>query len=278
MRKVTYKDKNKYRTFLTAARTIAAKISKAEGVVGVLATGGLGRGYCDTFSDLDLIVYAKHGRVRELDKQIGVGWLSCKGIGFDTPVVSYDRALNQKSPSRYWSQVMRWDRQNSQILYDSRGRIHRLLRDKLVFPDWEQKRLLKHHSDDIAEHLVYLFETWEKRGTPAHLAHTLTEAAKCLTLWIYAKNKEFQPHVPKWLFYHLENKVVPESRYLNTIKRPFTSSIRTVAEARKIRDELMGVADRVGVTFRYRTLVEVFEATAANWEKASEKTRHYLSW
>jgi hypothetical protein len=278
MRKVTYKGRNDYRRFLSAARTIAGKISKADGVVGILATGGLGRGYCDAYSDLDLIVYAEAARVKELDGQIAVGWLSCKGISFDTPVESYDRARKHKSPSRYWSQVVRWDRQNSQILYDSRDRIRNLLEEKLVFPDWEQKRLLKRYSDEVAEHLVYLFETWEKRGTPAHLAHTLAEAAKYLTLWIYAKNKEFQPHIPKWLFYQLENHFVPESRYLNILKRPFTSSIRTTAQARRIRDDLMGVADRIGVRFKYRTMAEVFEAMAENWEKAPKITRRFLSW
>jgi hypothetical protein len=278
MKKVSYRGRNSYRRFLSAAKAIAGKISKADGVVGILATGGLGRGFCDAYSDLDLIVYAEQDAVRELDKQIAVGWLSYKGIGFDTPVESYDKARKHGSPSRYWSQVMRWDRQNSQILHDSGGRIRRLLEDKLVFPDWEQKRLLKRYSDEIAEHLVYLFETWEKRGTPAHMAHTLTEAAKYLILWIYARNKEFQPHIPKWLFYHLENNFVPESRYLNILKRPFTSSIRTIAEARKIRDGLMDVADRVGVSFKYRTLDEVFEVMTQNWEKASERTRHFLSW
>lgn len=55
MKKVKYKGENRYNEFLSAAKIISKKISKIEGVVGILATGGIGRGYCDDYSDLDLI-------------------------------------------------------------------------------------------------------------------------------------------------------------------------------------------------------------------------------
>jgi len=43
MRKVKYKGKNRYNEFLSAAKIISKKTSKIEGVVGILATGGIGR-------------------------------------------------------------------------------------------------------------------------------------------------------------------------------------------------------------------------------------------
>jgi len=65
----------------------------------MLATGGIGRGYSDDYSDLDLIVYADHKKVKENRKYIAVVFLRYKNIKLDTPVESYEKALNQKSPS-----------------------------------------------------------------------------------------------------------------------------------------------------------------------------------
>jgi predicted GH43/DUF377 family glycosyl hydrolase len=73
MKKVKYKGKNRYKEFLAAAKIISKKTSKIEGVVGILATGGIGRVYCDDYSDLDLIVYVDDKKVKEIEKYILVG-------------------------------------------------------------------------------------------------------------------------------------------------------------------------------------------------------------
>jgi hypothetical protein len=278
MRKPGYRSKNRYREFLKVSRLISGKISEIPGVVGIIATGGVGRGHSDDFSDLDLIVYVRDSRYREIDRYIAVGGLRHKGIELDTPVVSYEKALKHKSPSAYWSQVRRWDRQNSKILFDTRGRIKSLLKAKLVFPDRERDKLMMRHSRKVTDFLIYNFELWAKRGRPHNLAHTLLQATEHLILWIYAKNREFQPYVPKWLFYHLEAGRVPEARYLSTIRKPFTSPIRTMSDARKIRDRLIDLCDGIGLPLEFRTPLEVFEEEKLNWEKASDKTRHYLGW
>ena len=278
MTKPGYKSTNRYREFLSAAKTIAAKIAEIDGVVGILATGGIGRGHCDSFSDLDLIVYADDAVAKDLSRYIAVGGLRYKGVELDTPVVSYRKALTHKSPSRYWSQVMRWDRENSKILVDTDGRIENLLKTKLVFPDWEQRRLLRKHAQGVTDDLIYNFELWAKRGTPLNLAHILLQGVEHLILWIYAKNKRFQPYLPKWLFYHLENGMVPESRYLSIIKKPYLSPLRTLREARGLRSQLVGLAEKLGVDFEFKTIAEVHTEEEANWDKASAETKSYLSW
>ena len=150
MKKVKYKGKNRYKEFLSAAKIISKKISKIEGVVGILATGGIGRGYCDDYSDLDLIVYAK--------------------------------------------------------------------------------------------------------------------------------NKKFQPYLPKWLFYHLENNFVPEAKYLDIIKKVYLNPIKTAVQAKRIRTELIELSKNIGIKFNYENLKDIFKQDGKNWEKASEKTKYYLSW
>lgn len=275
---MAYKGVNRHREFLSAAKIIARKISQIEGVIGILATGGIGRGYCDDYSDLDLIVYADHSRVKEIDKYIAVGGMRYKEIALDTPVESYQKALNQKSPSKYWSQVMRWDRQNSRLLFDTDERIANLLKDKLVFPDSERKMLMATHREEADDYLNYNFKLWEIRGGLVNLAHCLIKAAEHIILWIYARNKRFQPHIPKWLFYHLENNSVPEARHFNSLKKAYLSPVTTVAQARKIRNELIRLCKKIGIELEYEDLDAVFEEERSNWEKAAEKTKFYLSW
>ena len=71
--KLVYRNDNRRDEFLQAAKTVSKKISTIEGVVGILATGGIARGYCDDYSDLDLIVYANEEKVVEIgnDSEIG---------------------------------------------------------------------------------------------------------------------------------------------------------------------------------------------------------------
>lgn len=276
--RVNYRSKNRYKEFLHAAKIIAKKIAKIDGVIGILATGGIGRGHCDMYSDLDLIIYADEKKVKDLSKYIAVGYINYKEIEFDTPVESYQKALKNKSPSRYWSQIMRWDRQNSRILYDTDHRIKNLLKAKLVFPDWEQKRLLRIYRSKIEESLKWNFELWEKRGNLINLADSLIRAMGNIIRWIYAKNKKFQPYHPKWLFYFLENNLVPESEYFNIIKRPYLESIKTIKQARRIRNELLKLCRRLKIELEDRDINEIFEEHKKNWQKASENTKYYLSW
>lgn len=277
-KRAVYKGTNRYREFLSAAKIIASKISQIEGVVGILATGGIGRGYCDNYSDLDLIVYVDNDKVKGIDKYIAVGGMRYKGIELDTPVESYQKALHHKSPSKYWSQVMRWDRENSQLLFDTKDRIANLLKEKLIFPDSEQKKLLSAYSENVDEHLNHNFKLWEMRGGVVNLADSLIRATEHIILWIYAKNKMFQPYIPKWLFYHLENNSVFEGRYFGTLKRAYLTPVTTIAQARKIRGKLIKVCKKIGIEFEYDDLEAVFEEERSNWEKAAEKTKFYLSW
>lgn len=275
---MAYKGVNRFREFLSAARIISGKISQIEGVVGILATGGIGRGYCDDYSDLDLIVYVDHSKFREVDKYIAVGWLRYKEIDLDTPVESYQKALHHKSPSKYWSQATRWDRQNSRLLFDTEDRIMKLLKEKLVFPDWEQKKLLEAYREGVDEHLNYNFKLWEMRGSVINLTDSLIRAVEHIILWIYAKNKKFQPYIPKWLFYHLENKSVPEARYFSTLKKAYLSSVTTITQARKIRNELISLCKIIGIEFEFEDLETIYKKERSNWEKAGKKTKFYLSW
>lgn len=273
-----YRGKNRHSEFLSAARTIAGKVSRIDGVVGILATGGIGRGFCDDFSDLDLTIYAEDSKVRKLRKYLAVGFLRHKNIALDTPVESYQRACRAPSPSAYWSQEARWDRQNSLILHDTGGRVKKMLTEKIVFPEGERRGLFKTHAWGAEEHLRYFFPLWAKRGNVVNLADTVRRGAEHLILWVYAKNGKFRPYLPKWLFYYLENNLIPESRYFATIRKAYCEPIKTMRQASGVQSALLDVCGKVGMEFECESIEEVFEREEKNWEKASEKTRHYLGW
>lgn len=278
MYKIKYKGQNRYNEFLSAAKIISSKISKIDGVVGILATGGLGRGYCDDYSDLDLTVYVDDKKLEEIKKYIAIGYLRYKNIELDTPVESYQKALNQKSPSEYWSQVNRWDKHNSKILFDTNDKIKNLLKEKLIFPEWEQKKLLEEHREGINEHSVYTFELWEKRSSLVNMTYSLIQASEHLILWIYAKNRKFQPYIPKWFFYYLENNFIPESKYFNVIKKIYTGPIKTIRQVKIIRNQIIKLSEQVGIKFNYKNTNEFFEKNRKNYKNALEKTKYYLSW
>jgi len=52
----------------------------------------------------------------------------------------------------------------------------------------------------------------------------------------------------------------------------------TAEEARQIRDELLDLCRKIGLRFRFETINAVFQHCRYNWEQASARTKHYLSW
>jgi predicted nucleotidyltransferase len=277
MRKVRYQGENRYEEFLERARTISEKISTIDGVVGILATGGLGRGFCDDYSDLDLIVYVDDDKLDEISEYIAVG-VRYQGIELDTPVESFDEALAQPVPSDYWSQVMRWDRQNSQILHDTDDRLRDLLQSKLIFPEEERQQIMEKHRNEVEEKLRFELEMWDSRGDIHNMSHALRQGAEHLILWIYAKNGEFQPYIPKWIFYHLENGFVPESEHFEQIKDAYSKPIETIDQVRAVQRKLVELCSKIGLEFEYRDLENLLSRFDRKWIESSDRTRHYLRW
>ncbi len=273
-----YNGPNLYRTFLKAGTIISKKIAELDGVVGILGTGSIGRKFGDKYSDLDLYVYAHGEAVRHLDKLVSIGWISFKGMEYDILVDSYEKVHKAKSPSGYWSQLRRWDLQNSQILYDSDNRIKNLLSEKLIYPDWEQKKLLKKYQMDVQEQLVFFPEMWAGRGKLYNVIDALTRAVHSIVLWIYAKNKAFEPYIPKWLFFHLENRNVPEAKYLETLVKIYTTPIKSNSSAMRIRKHLLKVCDQIGLKFEMYSFAEAHQRTNGNWTKVPEESKEILKW
>jgi len=71
--KPTISSRNEYDAYLCQAQEFASRFATCMGVVGVLLTGGVARGYADHFSELDLAVYLTQQRFEE--------WVDLPGYG-----------------------------------------------------------------------------------------------------------------------------------------------------------------------------------------------------
>ena len=273
-----YSGRNRYRTFLKAGRIITEKIARLDGVVGVLGNGAIGRGFGDRFSDLDLVVYAEPEAVKAISRTVSVGWISYKGMDFDIPTLSYERALKAPVPSRFWSQVRRWDHQQARVLYDSNDRLTKLLTQKLIYPDRERQQLLAEYRTEVQEHLVYFPEMWAERGQLYHVVDTLVQAVRCIVRWIYARNRVFEPYPAKWLFYHLETKSVPEYVHLPRLTEVYTQSMSSLKDALELRQRLLRVCGEIGLSWEVNSTAEAQQQSVENWKRVSATTRDILSW
>lgn len=273
-----YRGANRYRTFLKAGRTITRKISKLNGVVGILGTGSIGRRFGDRFSDLDLTVYAEDAALRDLRRLVSIGWISYKNMPYDILVESYDKASRAGVPSKYWTQVQRWHHQNSQILFDPEKRVEQLLRQKLVYPERERTGLLKRYQLEVQEHLVFFPEMWAERGELYNVIETLTQAVRYMLLWICARNAVFEPFMEKWPFYHLETKAVPEHVHLSTLTRIYTDRNRTLTAVMKCRQELLSLCEQIGLRWEVNSTVEALERCRRSWSRISDETKRLLAW
>jgi len=54
--------------------------------------------------------------------------------------------------------------------------------------------------------------------------------------------------------------------------------VKTAVQAKRIRTELIELSKNIGIKFNYENLKDIFKQDGKNWEKASEKTKYYLSW
>jgi len=278
MNRLCYKSRNVNPRFRRAAKVIAGKIAAIDGVIGIVATGGISRGHSDEYSDLDMIVYADDDTWRDIRRYIAVGQLNYKGIDFDIPVDSYRAAMHRRVPSTYWSQELRWTLQQAIIFHDTKDRISDMIAAKVIFPETERTKLVRDNHHWAEEILNYMYPTWVQRGRIHNLAHLLRNAAEHIILWIYAGRGLFRPYMRKWPFYYLENNLVPEAVYFPIIKRAYTASISTRAEADRMRRDLFGLCAKIGMDIKPIDWADVVKKNTENWKNASDKTKRYLNW
>lgn len=183
---------------------------KNKNIVGIIL---LAKPDMDENDDIDICVFA--------DKNISVakGEKIFRGYDIDTSIISYSY-----SEKMHWSQEMRAGFKNHIALYDTRNRIRKLLKKKLVFPVWEQKTMIisnlfhltwmgiyDNHKWKDYKIPRYPHDTWLKRyGTDAEES-IINYGTDLLLNMLYAYNKEFIPDERSKLYYSYELKYIPKN-------------------------------------------------------------------
>jgi len=163
----TIRRKNLFLSYLARARTLTRAWTKSyTGIEAVMLTGGVSRGYADEMSELDLTLFLRPATYRL--------WIErCQ-----SPLPEGDNLIGSWSVDLYyasiarerkeaWSPLKIWDRSFARVLYDPRGRLAALLREKVrsklepwslhedaVEADWYWEMALDwiHRTDVIAGH------------------------------------------------------------------------------------------------------------------------------
>src|SRR5437870_12872874 len=163
----TIRRKNLFLSYLARARTLTRAWTKRyTGIEAVMLTGGVSRGYADEMSELDLTLFLRPATYRLWIER----WQSPLPEG-DNLIGSWAVDLYYASIARErkeaWSPLKIWDRSFARVLYDPRGRLAALLREKVrsklepwslhadaaeAHWSWEMALDWTHRTDGIACH------------------------------------------------------------------------------------------------------------------------------
>ncbi len=115
---VKLKGKNQIGRFRQVAKRLVTRISKYEGVCGIVLLGGLARGFADRFSDLDLAVFLSESN-EPLRRQIHeVALDEQKRSSIDTDILIYSLGDLEK---QHWGETEKWMFSEAKIAFDPQG-------------------------------------------------------------------------------------------------------------------------------------------------------------
>jgi hypothetical protein len=193
----TISSPNEYDAYFRQSQEFADRFAACEGVVGVLLTGGVARGYADRFSELDLAVYLTRHHFDDWTRRglapfpEGDSWLDGWHVDFD--YFCYEDEVEAE-----WEHTKRWDRSYAVILHDPQGLMQEMLARKAILTEEEKQRLTSHHLILYGEYFCNLVvPSWLHRGDLLAAQHCLNIALDSLIKAVFLANDELIPF-DKW--------------------------------------------------------------------------------
>ncbi len=231
---------NRVGKFKQAAENLVSRMASCEGVVGIIFLGALVRDYADKFSDVDITVLLadRDEELRMRIRKMGLSEEKCSGIE-DIDLMIY---FLEDFRNLVWSETERWDYSKAaKIVYDPRGEVERIFREKLTVPkDFWVRRIvvcanyLKWYCCPPDEPWVQklgvgsISETWIYRGDLIAAHYCLNYGVDLILEILFALNREFLP-VPKWrIFYSYRLVWLPED---------YSGLLREVMQAKNFSEE-----------------------------------------
>jgi hypothetical protein len=193
----TISSPNEYDAYFRQAQQFADRFAACDGVVGVLLTGGVARGYADHFSELDLAVYLTHPHFEDWTRRgmapfpEGDSWLDGWHVDFD--YFCYEDEIEAA-----WEHTKCWDRSYAVVLYDPQELMREMLARKAILTEEEKQRLTSHHLILYGEYFCNLVvPSWLHRGDLLAAHHCLNTALDSLIRAVFLANDELIPF-DKW--------------------------------------------------------------------------------
>lgn len=193
----TISSPNKYDAYFRQAQEFAERLATCEGVVGVLLSGGVARGYADHFSELDLAVYLTRPHFDDWTRR-GLAPFPEGDSYLDGWHVDFDYFCYEDEIEAEWEHTKRWDRSYAVVLYDPQGLMREMLVRKAILTEEEKQRLTGHHLILYGEYFCNLVvPSWLHRGDLLAAHHCLNTALDSLIRAVFLANDELIPF-DKW--------------------------------------------------------------------------------
>ena len=172
------------------------KLKAIDGILGITLNGGLSRGYADHLSEIDIVIYLDKAHYEQWQKgnsPIPLGIVKLDGYLYDIKTVILE---NEKD--RSWDSVALWDLSYSKVLFDPKGHIAELMKDKLSNTSKPSE------ADGLLWSSYWYYklagDIWIHREDALQGHFILSKAVSPLIEALFAANDEYIPH-EKWLIH-----------------------------------------------------------------------------
>ena len=193
----TVSSPNEYETYSRQAQVFGERFAGFEGVVGVLLTGGVARGYADHFSELDLAVYLTRFHFEDWTRR-GLAPFPEGDSCVEGWHVDFDYLCYEDEMAGEWEHVKRWDRSYAVILHDPQGLMREMLAHKAILSEGEKQRLVNRYLILYGDYFCkVVVPSWLHRGDLLAAHHCLNVAFDSLIRAVFLANDELVPF-DKW--------------------------------------------------------------------------------
>ncbi|MFX1380136.1 MAG: DUF4037 domain-containing protein [Promethearchaeota archaeon] len=200
--------KGKYKEMMEDVKRIVEELKNEVGVIGITLCGGLSRGYGDELSEIDLNVY--------LADDIYNHWITgmgpiphndalWRGCYVDIEFFSFEKEIKED-----WDLIKKWDASYNEILFDPRGKIEALFKEKDVFTSQEKFHCLSKSFRKCMYIGDLVVIQWINRGDALTANQLIINAVSGLIDLAFLANDEYPPY-EKWaLNYSYSLKWLPK--------------------------------------------------------------------
>jgi hypothetical protein len=195
--KATFQIQSSDPELLAKARQLAESFAQPyiqAGVSGVVFLGAIARGYFDSFADIDVIFY--HPSDQAIEKPPSYAYID----GFEIHSDLQDEQVEMQSA---WAMAKRWAFSHSQIYYDPRGWVARLLAEKIPLRPDERRWLMIEGMTQSDWYIRTLPKLWIVRGNRISAQHMFDQGLTHFFDALHGLNNELVADV-KWRYYAVE--------------------------------------------------------------------------